>query len=177
MTRLFDLLYYQLENHPLEKSLNSRDTDGNWKSHNSQEVVNAAEQAASGLLALGLKPGDNVAMVVYKNRPEWVIMDFAMQMAGLVSIPLYPTISVGEYEYILNEVEVKVAFCGGGDLYDKLKATQKKVPTLTKIYTFDEQDGKPFWEDIFSTENKAEVEKIKSRIKGEDLGRYIQYRK
>ncbi len=169
MTRLFDLLYYQLENHPLEKSLSSRDTSGNWKSYSSQEIVDAAERAASGLLGLGLKRGDNVAMVVYKNRPEWVIMDFAMQMAGLVSIPLYPTISVGEYEYILNEAEVKAAFCGGGDLFAKLQATQQNVATLTSIYTFDKLDGKPFWEDIFSTENKAEVEKIKSGIKGEDL--------
>lgn len=173
MTRLFDLLYYQLENHPLEKSLSSRDTSGNWKSYSSQEIVDAAERAASGLLGLGLKRGDNVAMVVYKNRPEWVIMDFAMQMAGLVSIPLYPTISVGEYEYILNEAEVKAAFCGGGDLFAKLQATQQNVATLTSIYTFDKLDGKPFWEDIFSTENKAEVEKIKSRIKGEDLATII----
>lgn len=173
MTRLFDLLYYQLQNHPLEKSLNGRNSSGNWKSYSSQEVVNAAEQAASGLLALGLKPGDKVAMVVYKNRPEWVIMDFAMQMAGVVSIPLYPTISVGEYEYILNEAEVKVAFCGGGDLYAKLTATKQNVPTLTSTYTFDKQDGKPFWKDIFNSENQAEVEKIKGNIKGEDLATII----
>ena len=82
MTRLFDLLYYQLENHPLDKSLNGRDSSGYWKSYSSQDVVRAAEQAASGLLGLGLKRGDKVAMVVYKNRPEWVIMDFALQMAG-----------------------------------------------------------------------------------------------
>lgn len=173
MTRLFDLLYYQLENHPLEKSFSSRDTSGNWKSYSSQEIVDAAERAASGLLGLGLKRGDNVAMVVYKNRPEWVIMDFAMQMAGLVSIPLYPTISVGEYEYILNEAEVKAVFCGGGDLFAKLQATQQNVTTLTSIYTFDKLDGKHFWEDIFSTENKAEVEKIKSSIKEEDLATII----
>lgn len=173
MTRLFDLLYYQLENHPLEKSLNGRDSSGHWKGYSSQEVVNAAEQAASGLLGLGLKPGDMVAMVVYKNRPEWVIMDFAMQMAGIVSIPLYPTISVGEYEYILNEAEVKVAFCGGGDLHTKLTATQENVSTLTSIYTFDKQDGKPFWEDIFNSENQSEVEKIKSEIKGANLATII----
>ena len=173
MTRLFDLLYYQLENHPLDKSLNGRDSSGYWKSYSSQDVVHAAEQAASGLLGLGLKRGDKVAMVVYKNRPEWVIMDFALQMAGLVSIPLYPTISVGEYEYILNEAEVKVAFCGGGDLYSKLMASQQNVASLTSIYTFDKLDGKSFWEDIFGTEHKAEVEKIKSEINGDDLATII----
>ncbi len=160
MTRIFDLLYYQLENHPLEDSLSSRDASGDWKSYSSQEVVEAAEKAASGLLKLGLQSGDKVAMVIYKNRPEWLIMDFAIQMAGLISIPLYPTISVREYEYILNEAEVKIAFCGGGDLWAKLQATQAKVLSLTDIYTFDEQEGNPFWKDIFDSQHLSKVEEI-----------------
>lgn len=173
MTRLFDLLYYQLENHPLENSINGRDTSGKWKSYSSQEVKETAESMASGLLNLGLKPGDKVAFVTYKNRPEWMILDFAMQMAGLISIPLYPTISVGEYEYILNEAEVKVAFCGGGDLYKKLNATRKNVTNLKHIYTLDKQTDIPFWEDLFNDSHKAEVEKIKSGITTEDLATII----
>jgi len=173
MTRLFDLLYYQLENHPLENSINGRDTSGKWKSYSSQEVKETAESMASGLLNLGLKPGDKVAFVTYKNRPEWMILDFAIQMAGLISIPLYPTISVGEYEYILNEAEVKVAFCGGGDLYQKLNATCNNVPTLKHIYTLDKQTDIPFWEDLFNDSHKAEVEKIKSGITTEDLATII----
>ena len=173
INRLFDLLYYQLKKKPLEKSLNGRDATGNWQSYSSQDVVHASEMAASGLLGLGLKPGDKVAMVVYKNRPEWVIMDFAMQMVGLISIPLYPTISIGEYEYILNEAEVKAAFCGGGDLYAKLTGAQQNLSTLENIFTFDKQDGQPFWKDIFSTDHKEEVEQIKGDINGETLATII----
>jgi long-chain acyl-CoA synthetase len=173
MTRLFDLLYYQLENHPSEKTINGRDSDGNWKSYSSQEVKDYSEKLASGLLSVGLKPGDKVAMVVYKNRPEWMILDFAMQMAGLISIPLYPTISVGEYEYILNEAEVKAAFCGGGDLYTKLNDAKTNISTLENIYTLDKVDGRPYWEDLFNDTHKAEVEKIKEGIKGEDLATII----
>ena len=173
MTRLFDVLYHQLENLPLEKSLNGRDATGKWKSYSSQEVVNLAEKAASGLVSLGLQPGDKVAMVVYKNRPEWLILDFAIQMAGLISIPLYPTISVGEYEYILNEAEVKAAFCGSGDLYKKLSSTQKNVATLEHIYTLDRQEGILFWEDIFDDKNIERLTEIKAKIKGEDLATII----
>ncbi|WP_291961679.1 AMP-dependent synthetase/ligase [Maribacter sp.] len=173
MTRLFDLLYHQLENYPLEKSINGRDDAGIWKSYSSQQVKEAAESMASGLLHLGLKPGDKVALVVYKNRPEWMILDFAMQMAGIISIPLYPTISVGEYEYILNEAEVKIAFCGAGDLYTKLKASQENVATLKQIYTLDKQDDKPYWEDVFNDSHKNEIEKIKNATTAEDLATII----
>ena len=169
MTRVFDLLYHQLHNNPLETSLNFRDTNGDWQSFSTEDVKNYAEQAASGLLKLGLKPGDKVAMVIYKNRPEWVIMDFALQMSGLISIPLYPTISISEFEYILNEAEVKAAFCGGLDLYDKLSLTSKKVPSLENIYTFDKTEGRPYWEEILDSEGLSKVEEIKGRLTGEDL--------
>ncbi|UCD61907.1 MAG: long-chain fatty acid--CoA ligase [Flavobacteriaceae bacterium] len=169
MTRVFDLLYHQLNNNPLEASLNTRDANGNWKSFSTEDVKNYAEQAASGLLKLGLKSGDKVAMVIYKNRPEWVIMDFALQMSGLISIPLYPTISISEFEYILNEAEVKAAFCGGLDLYDKLSLTSKKVPSLENIYTFDKTEGRPYWEEILDTEGVTQIDEIKNQSTGEDL--------
>jgi len=169
MTRLFDLLYRQLQNHPLEASVSGRNASGIWKSYSTQELLDASEKAASGLLKLGLLPGDKVAIVAYKNRPEWLIMDYALQMAGMISIPLYPTISSSEYEYILNEAEVKAAFCGGLDLYDKLSHTKQNVPSLSHIYTFDGSNGAPFWESIFDTVGLSEVEKIRQGIKSEDL--------
>ena len=169
MTRLFDLLYHQVENLPNETAVSSRDASGNWISYSSQEVLDAAEQAASGLIKAGLRPGEKVAIVSYKNRPEWLIMDFAIQMAGGISIPLYPTISIGEYEYILNEAEVKMAFCGALDLYDKLRAAQKTTPTLEHIYTFDSHPDRPFWKDIFDTEGISALQPIKDSIEESDL--------
>jgi len=169
MTRLFDLLYNQLEHSPLEKAVSARDASGQWQSYSTQQLADTAEKAASGLIQLGLQPGDKVALVAYKNRPEWLIMDYAIQMAGLISIPMYPTISSGEYEYILNEAEVKVAFCGGLDLFDKLSAAQNNLPLLSHIYTFDKNQGRPFWEDMFDTGGLAEVEKIKKTITGDTL--------
>ena len=166
MTRLFDLLYHQVENLPNETAVSSRDASGNWISYSSREVLDAAEQAASGLIKAGLRPGEKVAIVSYKNRPEWLIMDFAIQMAGGISIPLYPTISIGEYEYILNEAEVKMAFCGALDLYDKLTAAQKTTPTLEHIYTFDSHPDRPFWKDIFDTEGISALQPIKDSIEG-----------
>ncbi len=173
MTRLFDLLYNQVNNFPTDTALNAKNASGQWESYSSKEVLKKAEQAASGLVALGLQRGDKVAIVSYKNRPEWVIMDFAIQMAGLISIPLYPTISSGEYEYILNEAEVKAAFCGGLDLFDKLSIAQKNVTSLSHIYAFDEGSKGMYWETIFTTSKLEEVERIKTSISEEDLATII----
>lgn len=173
MKRIFDLLYHQVANFPIDNALNGRDSDGQWKSYSSQKVLESAEMVASGLLHLGFKPGDKIAITSYKNRPEWVIMDFAIQMAGMISIPMYPTISPSEYEYILKEAEVKAAFCGGLDLYDKLSQAQKNSPTLTHIYAFDQDSKGPFWETVFDTSKQKEVERIKDGIKADDLATII----
>ncbi|WP_047414237.1 long-chain fatty acid--CoA ligase [Cellulophaga sp. Hel_I_12] len=169
MTRLFDLLDHQLKNTPLEACISGRNKEGHWESYSTQKLKHTAEKAAAGLLKLGLVPGDKVAIVAYKNRPEWIVMDYAVQMAGMISIPLYPTISVSEYEYILNEAEVKAAFCGGLDLFDKLSKTQKAVPSLKHIYTFDGLNGSPFWETIFDSEGITSLEPIQAKITGDDL--------
>lgn len=173
MQRLFDLLYYQAANFPIDNALNARDTDGQWKSYSSQKVLELAELAASGLLSLGFEPGDKIAITSYKNRPEWVIMDFAIQMAGMISIPMYPTISPSEYEYILNEAEIKAAFCGGLDLIDKLTQAQKNSPKLTHIYAFDQDSKGTFWETIFDISRQNEVVQIKAEIKADDLATII----
>ncbi|MFT6795425.1 MAG: long-chain acyl-CoA synthetase [Maribacter sp.] len=173
MQRLFDLLYYQAANFPIDNALNARDADGQWKSYSSQKVLELAELAASGLLSLGFEPGDKIAITSYKNRPEWVIMDFAIQMAGMISIPMYPTISPSEYEYILNEAEIKAAFCGGLDLIDKLTQAQKNSPKLTHIYAFDQDSKGTFWETIFDISRQNEVVQIKAEIKADDLATII----
>lgn len=169
MTRLFDLLYNQLEHSALEKAVSARDASGQWQSYSTKQLVDNAEKAAAGLLKLGFQSGDKVALVAYKNRPEWLIMDYAIQMAGLISIPLYPTISPGEYEYILNEAEVKAVFCGGLDLFDKLSVAKESLPDLRHIYAFDKRPGIPFWEEIFDIEGLSELERIKKTITGDQL--------
>ncbi len=167
-TRLFDVLEYQLKNHPLERSYGHR-LNGEWIYYSTEDMVNLSDQAASGLLGLGLTKGDKVAIIAYKNRPEWTIMDLAIQKAGLISIPVYPTISSSDYEYIFNDAGVKYAFVGGGDLYDKVAAAKPKVASFISTYTFDRQEGRPYWEDIFSVEHLEKVRSIMAGIQPDDL--------
>ncbi|MEL6135705.1 MAG: AMP-binding protein, partial [Bacteroidota bacterium] len=168
-TRLFDYIYTQKASNPLQKCMAKRKADGQWHYYSTDDVIRLAEQTAAGLRSLGLQRGEKVAIVAYKNRPEWAITDMGIQMAGGVSVPLYPTISSGEYEFILNNAEARFAFCGSGDLYDKLVQAQPQVPSLESIFTFDEVEGRAHWESIHTTEGMEAVEQIKNSIDPEEL--------
>ena len=171
-TRLFDFIYYQQAHNPLDKSFAFK-YDQDWVYYSTQDMIDMAMKLASGLLEIGVQPGEKVAMVAYKNRPEWTVVDLATQMAGIINVPVYPTISPREYVYIFNDSEVKYCFVGANDLYDKVKEAQESVISLRGIYTFDQQEGRPYWKEVFSEARIEQVEQIKAGIKDTDLATII----
>ncbi len=171
-TRLFEFLDYQKKHHPLEKSFGSK-LSGEWKFFSTDDMLNKAHALASGLISIGIEPGDKVGVVAYTNRPEWIISEIACQYVGAISVPLYPTISPDEYVYILNDAEVKAVLMGGQDLHKKVSEAQKSVPSLKHLYTFDNQSGVPHWEEIMNNDHKEEIEKRKANVKNGDLATII----
>ena len=170
--RLFDYAYEQLENNPLANSIGQK-RDGKWEFFSTEKMVSSAEKLAAGLLKKGYTKGDKIAISSYKNRPEWLIVDLATQLIGIINVPLYPTISPKEYVYILNDAEVKACFVGAQDLYDKVKKAQPDVASLKEIFCFDKKEGRAYWEDVFTEQGIDEVHKISKTIKPEELATII----
>ena len=167
--RLFDYLYEQLENTPLDKAFGSK-TDEGWSYYSSREMVDLVNRASAGLLALGVKPGDKVGTVVYQTCPEWVIMDYAMLQIGVLNVPMYPTISPREYEYILNEAEVEYCIVGNQDLVDKIRTASANTPKLKEIYSFEKTDAAS-WEKLLAAPDAdlSEVNKLKEGINPDEV--------
>ena len=113
--RLFDCLEYQLKELPLPDMFAAKE-GGRWKQYSTGEVNDLVNQLASGLLHLGISPNDMTAenrdkvAIISKNRPEWLMIDLAVQKIGGVLVPVYPTISVNELQFILNESQAKAVF-------------------------------------------------------------------
>ena len=172
--RLFDYLHDQLQNNPLDHAFGQK-VAGEWRYLSTAEMVALVNRTSVGLLQLGLQPGDKVSSVVYQTTPEWVALDFALLQIGVIHVPMYPTISAREYEYILNESEAKYCFVGIGDLLDKVKMAKEKAPGLQEVFTFYTQDGVRPWSALWAPENPdlSEVERIKSSIQPDDLATII----
>ena len=172
-TRLFDFLHNQLRDCPQPKAFGHK-VGTEWRYFSSAEMVDMTNRASVGLLRLGLRPGDRVATVVYRCSPEWVALDYAMLQIGVLNIPMYPTISPREYEYILNESEAQLCFVGDGDLFDKVQAAQPNVPKLREILTFHDHPTARKWDTVLAdTTDFDEVWRIKSGIQPDDLATII----
>lgn len=172
LNRLFDFIQYQMENYPMEKAIGGK-KDGQWMYYSTQEIIERANKISCGLLKLGVEKGDKIAVITYTNRPEWVVMDVAIQQVGAINVPVYPTISSAEYEYIFNDSEIKYCFVGTGDLYDKVEKAKPQIPSLNDIYTLDPQDGRKYWEDLQENTGMEDVQKVMDSVQSEDLATII----
>ncbi len=180
-TRLFEIPYLQLSDNPLAASIGGKHIEGHQYSFSTQQFVDMANQVSLGLLQMGIKPGDRIALISHNNRPEWNIMDIGMAQIGAINVPVYPTISPKDYIYIFNDASVKYCFVGHGDLLDKVRKAQKEVPSLQGIFTFDKindcKDAKGtdvnHWETILTKGDLALVEKVKRTIDPHDLATLI----
>lgn len=180
--RLFDCLPYHLErSSSLEDMLAGKEA-GQWKKYSTQQVSDIVNDLGAGLLSLGIGPNDMSAegrdkvAILCKNRPEWVLLDLAVQQIGAILTPIYPTINVNELEFILNDAQVKVVFVNDEDLYLKVLSLKGRVHSLKEIYTFDHVPNAKHWKEVtaLSTpELKAQIKPIADKIRYEDLATII----
>jgi long-chain acyl-CoA synthetase len=177
-TRLFDFIYYQQEHFPQKRAFNYRHDGKEIASYSTEQVIELANQISCGLLALGLKPGDTVGTITVKNRPEWTILDLGMLQIVVINVPVYPTISPAEYEYIFQESAIKLCFIGDdteGSVLKKVKHAQPAIPSMLGIYTFDKTANALSWETIWRKDPtlQAEVERIKASIDQDEMATII----
>src|SRR3990172_3876410 len=145
LRRLFDLIPYQLKNYSIKNCVSDK-KDGNWNNFSTEEVQSVIDKFSLGLLKLGVNRGDKLA-IISPNRTEWNFVDLGILQTGCVDVPIYPNISVDEYEYIFNDAEVKYAFVANLDLYRKINSIKHKTKSLIDIYTLDKLDGKKHWKE------------------------------
>jgi len=174
ITRTFDILDQMGSIYGYKEDTLAARINGTWKKYSSKDYMDNSYAVAYGILSLGLKKGDKIA-TISNNRPEWNFFDMGMAMAGVVQVPIYPTISEEEYEYILNHAAPKLVVLSDKALFEKIKPIADKIKSVEKVYTFNEVDGAENWTVLrdLGMENKdkhaEKLEKIKTSIVPEDL--------
>jgi long-chain acyl-CoA synthetase len=174
LERLFDVPYYQLDNFP-QQTMFSTKIDGKWDAVSTEDFLKKANLISRGLIALGIEPGQKVGLVS-SNRVEWNIMDIGIQQIGAIGVPIYPNISTKDYKYIFGDADIKLCVTGDEELFTKINSIKNELPSLQKLYCFDEVEGADHWTDIIQSADsvkQSEVDERKDKIKNEDLATMI----
>lgn len=176
ITRLFDFPYYQLEKNNVPAALVTK-YDGQWIKTSTQEYVDQSNMISRALLRLGIQKDDKIAVISSSNRTEWNIMDIGVLQVGAQNVPIYPTISEEDYEYILNHCEAKYCFVSDDEVLRKVNLIKKNLNYLIDVYSFNEIEGCKNWKELLQigedVSNQDVVEDRKNHVKPEDLATII----
>ena len=179
--RLFDCLNYNLEKSPLPDMLAAKE-NGKWRTYSTQEVKETVDKLSAGLLNLGIGKGDmssegrDKVALLSKNRPEWVMVDLAVQQIGAILTPIYPTINVNELEYILNDARVKIVYVNDEESFHKVLSLKDRVPSIKEIFTFEQVVNAKHWKEMLiplNEEGRKSIKTISDKLGYEDLATII----
>ncbi len=163
-TRLFDFPRYQLDHFNMDKSLVTK-LQGKWESISSREYVENANAISRGLLRLGVKAGDKIAVITMTNRTEWHVLDIGTLQVGAQNVPIYPTIAEQDYEYILNHSGAIYCFVSCGEVLEKVNAIRSNVPAMREVYSFDMLEGCKNWSEVLELgQDKSGQEEVQLRM-------------
>lgn len=155
VTRLFDFPHHQLQNRPLQRAFTTK-YNGKWESVSTREFIDLANQMSFGLLELGVKKGDKIAVISDRNRTEWNILDIALLQIGAVSVPIYPTLTESDYQYILNHCQARFCFSSVGEIADKLNSIIGETAVENTVY-FDDSEGEVCWKTLMKWGQKTTI--------------------
>ena len=117
------------------------DQDGSRRELSYAELGQAVREVAGGLIALGLEPGDRVA-VLSDTRAEWTIADCGALCAGTVVVPIYQTNSPEECRYVLQHSGTRLVFCENEEQLAKVEQVRSECPDLQHVVSLTETRGR-----------------------------------
>lgn len=129
-SRVFELLDYQLERYPQAKAFNVYEAD-DWKGSSVQDVKERAWRLAQWLIAIGINKDDRITIIPRHGSSTWVCFDFGTQLTGAVTVPIHPTSSAEETEFILSETSCKICVVEDMLLAEKIKTLPSHARGIT----------------------------------------------
>jgi long-chain acyl-CoA synthetase len=167
-----ELYKFLTEDYGLKKSGNAiyRKVDNAYKGITYKELKEETDLFAYGLASLGLKKNDSVALIS-ENRPEWVYADFAMQLLGIINVPLYPSLTSDSIEYILNDSESKAIIVSTGFQLNKVQKIMKNCRHLKYIIILNDHDDVAVTDNLFTFAQIQEKGKSLHKNKPEMLSK------
>ena len=175
ITRLFDFPYYTQKKYNLANTFVTK-YGSKWVSTSNEEYINKANTISRALLRLGVKANDKIAVISTTNRTEWNIVDIGVLQTGAQNVPIYPTISADDYEYVLNHSESIYCFVSDEEVLEKVNKVKGNTK-LKEVYSFDHIKGCKHYSELLELgkdeSTQPEVETRKNEVKPSDLATII----
>jgi long-chain acyl-CoA synthetase len=126
-------------------------TGGKYQSLSWAETARAVNRLARGLVALGVAPGDRVALAA-ENRPEWIIADLAIMSAGAITVPAYTTNTIEDHRHILGNSGARAVIVSKPPISERVATAAQQVPSVQAVIAMDAPapEGARRWDEVLA---------------------------
>lgn len=172
--RAFDIINFQLERHPNERALVSRQ-HGQWIPHSAEKCRDLLEHYSSILLQLGVQAGDRVVTLPHLASAEWILLDLAIQQIGAVVVPVHFTSQPEQLYHILAHTETNLCIVANLELGRRFLPFPETDTPVQVIYLHDDRQAADSFPTLLA-QHPAQPEAVKARaekVKPEDLSAII----
>ncbi|MGV3524373.1 MAG: AMP-dependent synthetase/ligase [Candidatus Sericytochromatia bacterium] len=136
MSKLLTRHFYDTASRYSSKAALMEKSGGIYRSVTYQEMKERVEQLAAFLIEAGFQPGDRVGLLA-ENRSEWPISDMGIIAAGLVNVPIYPTLTPSQISYMLQDSGAQIVIVSKPFQLQKIQAIQAECPALKLVILMD----------------------------------------
>tara|TARA_Y100000022_G_scaffold67776_1_gene58273 strand:+ start:60 stop:1760 length:1701 start_codon:yes stop_codon:yes gene_type:complete len=167
---LIELFFEQFEKQPKDKiflsSLKNSQKNFSWEDTN-KTILNLAYE-----ISKIIKKGDR-CLLISENRPEWMISDLSIMLAGGITVPAYTTYVSRDYEYIINDCSPTIIIVSNDEQFNKVKNICERNTSIKKIFSFEtlngiEENSYFSFNELYEKNYKQEEVKIHSNLKRSD---------
>jgi len=177
LERTFDLLDRYSDTTPKDDALCGKQ-NGIWVKYSSKEYIDYSFNFSCGLLEMGFKRGDKI-ITISNNRPEWNFADLGMAMIGVIHVPVFTSLSVADYQYIIRHSDARMIIVSDAKIYKNINPVVEQSGMSLYICSFDDVAGIRNWKEIIETGKKCSdkhrhtVETIKKSVLPGDFATLI----
>jgi long-chain acyl-CoA synthetase len=136
VTRVFDIL--QLYAATPKADILAYKVNKEWHKISTTAFIEKVDHVSAALLDAGIVPGDKVSIIA-NNIPDWNFIDYGAQQIGVITVPIFPTASAHDMEFILKDSEVKAIFFSSKDIAKKIETFKDELHSVKHMYTFNEE--------------------------------------
>ena len=136
--------------------------DGEWRELTYEQVGAAIEEVALGLIELGIQSGDRVA-ILSDTRLEWTLASYGITAAGAVVVPVYPTNSPRECEWVLGNSGARAVFCESAQQRAKIDQVAGELPDLAHTIGIEAGGGELMLDELRERGGAGERAELRAR--------------
>jgi len=151
-----------------------RKVNGTWTPVSWRDFAGQVRGLAAGFIAAGISPGDRVGLMAH-TRYEWTVLDYAILTAGAVTVPIYPTSSLEQVEWILGDSGAVAVVVETVDHADMIGAARPGLPVLDRVWQIDgtRSRGLPDIEALGALVTPEQVEERRRTRAARDLAEIV----